>query len=196
MSSFIGHTLIGIAIGSDQKILQAKGQIIAFLYFSVLAILPDLDYLVFWLFNCGMAPRYTHSIGYCAAVSSLGLLISRTSVFKKITGPLHLSAYAICLIPFSHLVLDYFVGVHKNPILWPLYAGAMTSDIGILPSAGKIALTNIFLWRNLMIEMAILIPVASGIYVRGQIRKIPVFLRLILLVFLCFGTVIGMHLTR
>ena len=63
----------------------------------------------------------------------------------------------------SHLVLDLLVGVMPLPLLWPLARTECRLPFGLLPSAGAIRLFNPYLYRNLLIEMGVLVPVVLGI---------------------------------
>jgi hypothetical protein len=47
----------------------------------------------------------------------------------------------------------------------------MTFPFGLLPSAGRIALTNRYLYRNLAIELGILVPLYSLLLFNKSIRR-------------------------
>jgi inner membrane protein len=68
----------------------------------------------------------------------------------------------------SHLLLDFSVGVHALPLLWPLLPGEFVAPIGILPSAGRLALGNFYLWRNLLIELGVLLPLLALLIALGR----------------------------
>ncbi len=156
MSSFIGHALIGVAMGTAARHSDSRLNIFVILFFITLSISPDFDYVAEWLFNIKNTPRYTHSIGYCLVVSLFALAVKRWLFIKTLKNA---SLALLLLTPLSHLVLDFFVGVYKNPILWPLDNSLMTFKYGLLPSAGKISFSNYYFWRNLVIEVSILIPI-------------------------------------
>jgi len=194
MSSIFGHALIGAAIGKNAASENRKHEIFACLLFSALCISPDLDYLPTWLAGVAMEPRYSHSIFGCLALSSL-VLILRRHVF--ISGLENISTWLILMAPLSHISLDFFVGVHKNPIFWPIDSGSYAFSYGVLPSAGKLDFSNYYFWRNMMIEigllgsMALLIAPKS----RGIILKNKPWGLTILFIFLCCS-LIGLNLER
>ncbi len=70
----------------------------------------------------------------------------------------------------SHLAMDTLVGVHRNPLLWPLTDRGFASPVGLLPSAGRPDPANFYFWRNLLIEMGILVPLLFAIRRRGTVR--------------------------
>ncbi|NPU95561.1 MAG: hypothetical protein HPY82_27010 [Gammaproteobacteria bacterium] len=193
MSSFLGHALIGISIGSDERNSSFMKRTISLSFFAFLAISPDIDYLGIWLIGYEIEPRYTHSIGFCLLVSFLSVFIYKIIISRNLCIPVVMS---IILAPLSHLALDYFVGVHESPFLWPIYSEKFCSSIGILPSAGRIDLQNIYFWRNLLIEMAILLPVAVCIKNRGIPKEIPLIVNALLFGFFCVGIVFGLNLSR
>lgn len=124
-----------------------------------LAVLPDLDYLLWWAARITVEPRFTHSIGFAAGSAALAWLLLRgwrTSGRSLRPLPLALTLLAAAA---SHEVLDFLVGVHPSPWLWPLDRHVFRSPLGLLPSAGRLDLHNPLLWRNLLIELAILGPV-------------------------------------
>lgn len=65
---------------------------------------------------------------------------------------------ALALAACSHPLLDLLVGVHPVPLFWPLPLAQVESPIGLLPSAGRLRFTNVYLWRNLLIECLVLLP--------------------------------------
>ncbi len=68
-------------------------------------------------------------------------------------------AFQVILAALSHLVLDLLVGVTPLPLLFPLSKIPFKLPWGILPSAGKIALNNYYFYRNLLLEMGVLLPI-------------------------------------
>lgn len=193
MSSIIGHTLIGAAIGYRRGDYRPIERILLGAYAAFLAALPDLDYLIFWVGGYEIEPRYTHSIGFCLSVSVLAIAFNRLAGIKPLASlePPHL-----ILIPLSHLVLDYLVGVHKSPFLWPLSSEVFTSRIGILPSAGSLNILNGYFWRNLSIEILILLPISFYIALRDGFGKISPLSHLCLVVAITLGCLFGLGLSR
>lgn len=125
----------------------------------LLAVLPDLDYLLWWSLRIAIEPRITHSVGFAAGSAALAWLALRG---WRATGrsrhPLSL-AMTLLAAAASHAVLDFLVGVHPSPWLWPFDGHAFRSPLGVLPSAGRLDVGNPYLWRNLLIEMTVLGPV-------------------------------------
>lgn len=123
-----------------------------------LAVLPDLDYLAWWLLRIDTEPRLTHSLAFVAVAAGLAwrLLPRRGAAPRTGLFMVLLAAAA------SHLLLDFLVGVHPLPLAWPVWMHGVASPIGLLPSAGRLALDNPYLWRNLLIEAGILGPLIAG----------------------------------
>ena len=65
---------------------------------------------------------------------------------------------ALLLASVSHPLLDLLVGAHGLPLLWPFTDRQVALPFGLLPSAGRLALDNYYLWRNLLIELGVLVP--------------------------------------
>lgn len=72
----------------------------------------------------------------------------------------------------SHGILDLLVGAHAVPLLWPLPAETQM-PVGILPSAGALKIGNYYLWRNLVIELGLMLPVYTAMVLlcRGAVRR-------------------------
>ena len=119
-------------------------------------------------------PRWTHSIGFVVAVWLLTIVTLRAC---QIATPKRFEALLL-LAGISHLLMDYAVGVHPNPIFAPLSMEAFASPVGILPSAGSLDPTNFYLWRNLLIEAGILGPLLWLGY-KGS-REKGLFLRIVI----------------
>ena len=191
MSSFLGHALIGLAIGDNAR--PSKPGFKLGLLFALLAIGPDLDYLLLWGFGIHWEPRHTHSLAGALLLGAVGLLAGRALLRGWPGWRLGL---LILAAPLSHLVLDFFVGVHRNPLLWPLDPRLYAFDWGVLPSAGRLHLGNFYFWRNLGIELGILLPIALLISARGRqhLRRRPVLAGLALLCLLvCVAIGLGLR---
>jgi inner membrane protein len=158
MSSLFGHALVGAALyfAKPRPIVSATllmgGVVVG------LAVLPDCDYLVFWLLGFEIEPRLTHSLGFCLGVGFAAGLLLRIAGVKP---PLRPSGLVLLAAPLSHLALDLLVGVHPMPLFWPVSDLPIRLPFGLLPSAGKLSLSNGLLWRNLAIEIGILTPLAG-----------------------------------
>ncbi len=61
------------------------------------------------------------------------------------------------LAGLSHLLLDLLTGVLPLALLYP-YLKVFRLPFGLLPSAGKIQLTNYLFYRNILIELGIFAP--------------------------------------
>lgn len=162
MSSLLGHVAAGLAIHSSQG---SKGQrqggrswrVLLLLIF--LANLPDFDYLAVWFFGIKAQFRITHSIFFCTCA---GLLAGMT-VKVVGAGRLQVSMLALLVAGYSHLLLDYCVGVHTLPLFWPFVSNEVQPSVGLLPSAGRLHLYSYYLWRNLLIECGVLWPLFYAI---------------------------------
>lgn len=167
MSSIIGHAATGIAVYLARNRLGDRRSLWALPVFAFAAICPDFDYFAVWLFHYPAQPRISHSILFAAAVSLAAWWGTRR--FAERTSA-NVPFVALFLASLSHPVLDLFVGAHSVPLLWPLPCREVSAP-GILPSAGRLAFGNYYLWRNLIIESAVLFPVLA--FSVALARKVP-----------------------
>jgi len=154
MSSIIGHVATGAAVYLACNRLENKRSWWLFAVFVFVTICPDFDYLAIWLLGYSANPRISHSILFAVVMSLIVWwgtrhLVKRTSA----TAPL----VALLFAALSHPFLDLLVGAHPVPLLWP-FPNQNVSTLGILPSAGRLAIGNYYLWRNLLIESVVLLP--------------------------------------
>jgi membrane-bound metal-dependent hydrolase YbcI (DUF457 family) len=155
----------------------------------VLASAPDIDYLVPALASpAHHGSRVTHSVAFSLILplSSVGVLYFVRGLKSRQRRSLSVCAV---LAGLSHLVLDFLVGVTPLPLLWPLDSAAFASPVGILPSAGRIQLSNYYLYRNMLIEVGVLAPifyVAWGLYLGGTGIRNRARTLILLLVAGCF----------
>lgn len=154
----------------------------------VLASAPDIDYLVPALGSpARQGSRITHSIAF-----SLLLPLFTVGVIYFVKGlkrRRRLLSVCAVLAGLSHLVLDFLVGVTPLPLLWPLDSAAFSSPVGVLPSAGRIRLSNYYLYRNVLIEVGVLAPVcyvARALYLGESGTRDRVRMLISLLVAGCF----------
>lgn len=166
MSSIAGHTATGVAIFLACSPPHRPLPRWSVLPFVVLAVCPDVDYFAVWLLGYAATPRITHSLLFSMAAT---LLV--WNALKRI-APLRLSGPALLAASISHPVLDLLVGAHPVPLLWPSGVAA-SIPVGVLPSAGALSLGNYYLWRNLIIELGILLPVLALIV--GLRRHVPAY---------------------
>jgi membrane-bound metal-dependent hydrolase YbcI (DUF457 family) len=154
----------------------------------VLASAPDIDYLVPALASpAHQGNRITHSIGFSLVLPllSIGVLY----FVKNLKSQRGLLSVCAVLAGLSHLALDFLVGVTPLPLLWPLSPAAFAFPVGVLPSAGRIQLTNYYLYRNALIEVGVLAPIfylMRGLYLGGSSTPSRARTLILLLVAGCF----------
>jgi membrane-bound metal-dependent hydrolase YbcI (DUF457 family) len=190
MSSFLGHGLAAytlFSLGRRERPFTLRGA--AWLaWLAVLASAPDIDYVVPALGSpAHQGRRVTHSIALSLALPlfTVGVLY----LVKGLESRRGLLSVCAVLAGLSHLALDFLVGVTPLPLLWPLDSAAFASPVGILPSAGRIRLSNYYLYRNLLIEVGVLAPVfyvARGLYLGEVSSRDRARVLLLLLVAGCF----------
>jgi inner membrane protein len=161
VSSFLGHSLAAYSLFSlDRREGSFTPRRAAWLaWLVVLASAPDIDYLVPALASpAHQGSRITHSVALSMALPlfTVGVLY----FVKGLKSRRGLLSVCAVLAGLSHLVLDFLVGVTPLPLLWPLDSAAFASPVGVLPSAGRLQLSNYYLYRNLLIEIGVLAPVA------------------------------------
>jgi membrane-bound metal-dependent hydrolase YbcI (DUF457 family) len=174
MSSFLGHSLAAYSLFSlDQRERTSTlWKAVWLAWLVVLASAPDIDYLVPALASpAHQGSRITHSIALSMVLPlfSVGVLY----FVNGLKSQRRLLSVCAVLAGLSHLVLDFLVGVTPLPLLWPLDSAAFASPVGILPSAGRIQLSNYYLYRNVLIEVGVLAPlyyIARGLYL-GEISS-------------------------
>jgi membrane-bound metal-dependent hydrolase YbcI (DUF457 family) len=153
-----------------------------------LACAPDIDYLVPALGSpAHQGSRITHSIAFSLLLPLLSVGV--IYFVKDLKSQRRLFSVCAVLAGLSHLVLDFLVGVTPLPLLWPLGSTAFSSPVGILPSAGRIQLSNYYLYRNVLIEAGVLAPlfyVARGLYLDGSCARNRARTLILLLVAACF----------
>ncbi len=126
---------------------------------------PDPDSLSVWmrdLFGLQLTEgvyilRTTHSFAAATLFSALSLVFI---YLARPEQPLRLYAQAASA-SLSHLLLDLLVGVTPTALLWPLSQTAVQLPFGLLPSAPAPRLTNIYLYRNSLIELGVLLPILA-----------------------------------
>jgi membrane-bound metal-dependent hydrolase YbcI (DUF457 family) len=190
MSSFLGHSLAAYSLFSLDRLKRpfTLWRAVWLAWLVVLASAPDIDYLVPALAApAHQGSRITHSIIFSLILPllSIGVLY----FLKGLESQRRLLSICAVLAGLSHLVLDFLVGVTPLPLLWPLDSAAFASSIGILPSAGKIQLSNYYLYRNVLIEVGILAPLcylARGLYLGEISTRDRTRVLILLLVAGCF----------
>ncbi|HEY0098153.1 MAG TPA: metal-dependent hydrolase [Pyrinomonadaceae bacterium] len=190
MSSFLGHGLAAYSLFSldRRKWPSTRRRAMWLGWLVVLASAPDIDYLVPALGSpAHQGSRITHSVAF-----SLILPLSSVGVLYFVQGlksQRRLLSICAVLAGLSHLVLDFLVGVTPLPLLWPLGSTPFVSPVGILPSAGRIQLSNYYLYRNVLIEVGVLAPlfyVARELYLGERGARNRARMLILLLVAGCF----------
>lgn len=190
MSSFLGHSLAAYTLFSldRRKWPSTRRRAMWLGWLLVLASAPDIDYLITALASpAHHGSRITHSIAFSLILPllSVGVLY----FVKGLKSQRRLLSVCAVLAGLSHLILDFLVGVTPLPLLWPLDSTAFVSPVGILPSAGRIRLSNYYLYRNVLIEVGVLAPilyVARELYLGESVTRNRARLLILLLVAGCF----------
>lgn len=165
MSSIVGHGLTALCIFSLEKPPPKAflRDFVWLLWLMFLAISPDLDYVVplFYPANHN-GLRVTHSL-------LVGLILPiLTSLVLVATGlrgsTLWLRSLQAVTASLSHIMLDLLVGVTALPLWWPINTSVWALPFGVLPSAGRIQLSNYYFYRNLLIELGVLVPLYCSLY--------------------------------
>ena len=169
MSSFIGHSIIGLSVSRlSKKSNSWKWSV----WLMFLAFSPDINYIALWILGSQTILKHSHSIGFVLILPILSVLFLK---YKKNRNLLNKS-FQLFTASFSHLFLDLLVGVFPKAYLWPFYSGKLTLPFGVLPSAGKLDWQNYYLYRNLLIELGILLPFIAIIYLCLKRRETEYFL--------------------
>lgn len=168
MSTLVAHVAAGTAIYFSFSRLRSQHTWWALPFFILLAIMPDFDYFAIWIFGIRQEVRITHTLVFCLAVgSTLWFLTRRLHGTANHCRPLQIAGFL--LAPVSHLLLDFLVGAHAVPALWPLPQGDVMAPVGILP--GVIHTRDIYntsMWRNFILETLVLIPVLTLLVARAR----------------------------
>ncbi|MDC0712486.1 metal-dependent hydrolase [Stigmatella sp. ncwal1] len=165
MSSFIGHGLAALTVYAMARPARPVHWN-WLIWLAVLALAPDVDYLVASLRLPGTPLiRVTHSLAGCLALPALtsAVLFLRGERGARLGWQ---SLQAACA-GLSHVALDVLVGVTPAALLWPFSRATFVFPVGVLPSAGWPRLSNPYFYRNLLIELGVLVPsIASLLLLR------------------------------
>jgi inner membrane protein len=171
MSSFFGHSLAGVttyAIGYKLQIDRtSKFDRYNWLWLGLLiciALIPDIDYVVpqLILLEGVKIIRITHSFVGVLLFPAIGIFI--LYVLGDRGESLKLRSCQLVIAGLSHLLLDTMTGVYPKPWLYPFSLETFKIPFGLLPSAGKIDLTNYLFYRNLFIESGVIIPLSISLW--------------------------------
>lgn len=195
MSSFIGHTLAALTIGgANTRETPFRSQWLWNFLLVAAALAPDVDYAVQALdslHNGGV--RITHSILFVlifpVCVSFALFIFDRRNFWR--------GALMIALAGLSHLLLDLLVGSREaDPYFYPFFDARFVLPVGILPSSAKVSLSNYYFYRNLLIEMGVLLPVSCFVLnFAGRIR-LAKSVKIILLAIFTFFLIWAVSLNR
>lgn len=160
MSSFVGHGLTAIVL-SLHNAKQCSTRRLFFwgwsLWLLVVSWGPDIDYI--WPMihpSAHNGLRISHSLfASCLLPGITGLWLWRQ---PRLPIPKAWLLLQVAIASFSHILLDILVGITPLPLLYPFSVDTVRLSFGILPSAGKIDVTNYYFWRNLYLELGVLVP--------------------------------------
>lgn len=177
MSSFAGHAIAPVIVYLATEPREAPRRTGWVLVLAALALAPDVDYLLRSLILPGSPPiRVTHSLAGSLALPAAVVLVLALRGMRG--GPLRLRAMQAAAAGLSHVVLDLLVGVTPAALFWPLSTRAFRLPGGLLPSAGAISLGNPYFYRNLLIELGVLLPIL-GIVLLARRRRMPLRARVL-----------------
>jgi inner membrane protein len=170
MSSFIGHSLAGLTVYLTTTELQVSRQfkwpnrynLPWLMWLVAIASMPDIDYIIpsLILQHNNYRVRTTHSFLGALIVPVCTILI--LWLLGKRGKALKLMSLQAILAGLSHLCLDLLTGVLPLPLLYPSLE-VFRLPFGLLPSAGKIQLTNYLFYRNLSIELGVIVPLGISL---------------------------------
>ena len=171
MSSFVGHSLAAWTIHKSSGFFLNKAptrlnRLLWLGWLIVVAVAPDLDHFIPALHSSvheGL--RITHSLLICQilpVLTTLFLWIWGQKAFGSLlpARALLIAGVKVSLVGFSQIILDLLVGVTPLPLLWPFSSQMFKLPFGVLPSAGKLQLSNYDLYYNLFIELGVLAPLS------------------------------------
>lgn len=171
MSSLFGHAAVGgaayLAWSTTPKAAPRHWPLWVLM---AIAVAPDFDHLAIWYGNMDPAFRPTHSISVCALLGVLAWMAGRQWARDQ---PSALPLKACLLASLSHLLLDSSTGVHHDPLLWPLSGTVYHIPWGLLPAAGRMNPASYYFWRNLTLELGVLMPILTGwvLWQQGRLRE-------------------------
>lgn len=181
MSSFVGHGVVAVAAfrrnapAEPHRRLQLR-EALWLLWLIVLGLCPDLDYVIPALSSERWGGlRVSHSILGALILPAVTLV---AILFSSMTRQAQ-RVFEATMAGLSHIVLDFLVGVHPLPLLWPLVDTEFRLQHGLLPSAGSIQLSNIYFWRNLAIELLIIVPLLLVVRLRSHPKRFSIIPALI-----------------
>ena len=169
MSSFVGHSLTALGIYANSEPPATKPSLAARLWpawLVLVSVAPDIDYLVPYLRQL-REPSYgglriTHSVAVSLILPALTTIVLASLNLPRQT--LRRRCLQAAGVGLSHIVMDLLVGVTAIPLLWPFSLQRFALPFGILPSAPAYQINNYYMYRNILIEVGILVPLCAGLY--------------------------------
>lgn len=171
MSSFVGHTLntLGVYVNSQQLEMERPARRWSLLWLGWLGFVglaPDLDYVIPQLYATRLSIEYdlriTHSLAGVFFFPLLTMIVLTRLPLRRETQ--HALSVQVLLVGLSHIILDLLVGVWPLPLLWPFSTARFRLPFGILPSAPAFRLDNPYMYRNVLMELGIFVPLYGGLY--------------------------------
>ncbi|TXH66816.1 MAG: metal-dependent hydrolase [Lysobacteraceae bacterium] len=162
MSSFLGHAAVGAATYLARHRLNDRQALPALPVCVLVAICADFDYLGIWWFGAHAAARFTHALPFACIIAVVVWMMMRSLPW---TSAARMPFVAWLIAAASHPLLDLAVGAHPLPLFWPFTDSGVSSPIGVLPSAGRLDIANVYLWRNLLLEIGVLLPILASVVV-------------------------------
>ena len=160
MSSFLAHALSAYAIRTVADGPRRRLNRWAFLPILCFAWLPDGDYALRILGFGDPQVRWSHSFAFVVLVWAAFAITARAvPTLRDRFGGKALSL-ACLAAGVSHVVMDWLVGsAWGDPLFWPLFTECLSSPVGILPfGSSDMDPTRLRTWRNLAMEMGVLLP--------------------------------------
>ncbi|HEU4533259.1 MAG TPA: metal-dependent hydrolase [Polyangiaceae bacterium] len=163
MSSFVGHGLAAaVAFALGPRPARATGRALWLGGLVAMALAPDVDYAIRAL---ALGPdrrlRITHSLALCLLLPALGTGALRAAGVRG--RALAVRGAQAAGAGLSHVALDLLVGVTALPLFWPASDRRVRLPWGLLPSAGRLDPRNPLFYRNLFIELGVLLPLAAAL---------------------------------
>ena len=172
MSSAIGHCVAALGIAEVARPAEARLRVGWVAALCVVACAPDVDYLLSAM-GYVFSARVTHSI-----LAATALPVAAVVLVRLLRASLVRTRIAVALLAagLSHLILDLLVGVIPLPVFWPFLQAEVSLPFGVLPCAGAVQIGNPYLYRNLLIELGVIVPIVAGAFLaRRTDRKKTVF---------------------
>lgn len=190
MSSFIGHSLAALMTYSVEKQYTSLKKMYWLGWLIIIASAPDIDHIVHSLRLSAnyQTIRITHSFAFSLLLPFATILVLALLGCKG--HSLITRTQQVLLAGLSHLALDLLTGVNSLPLLWPLSTKTFKLSFGLLPSAGFLNLSNYYFYRNLLIELGVIVPLVYIAFLMNYDKTTSSYPKLriggLLLISICF----------